>query len=55
MESCQDSNIESGNGEVIDGMNKESISLGKKVKNNDDDKDNDTQRESDGIRHHEPL
>jgi hypothetical protein len=50
----QDSNLESRNGKVIDKMNKESISSGKKVKDNDNDKD-DTQRESDGIRHHEPI
>jgi hypothetical protein len=55
MKSYQDSNIEGGNGEVIDEMNKESILSGKKVKDNDNDKDNNTQRESDGIRLHEPL
>ncbi|HJT85665.1 MAG TPA: hypothetical protein VJ697_14380 [Nitrososphaeraceae archaeon] len=43
MERNEDTNIESGNGAVIDEMNKESIQSGKKSKelNNDQD-DNET-------------
>ncbi len=32
MERNEDTNIESGNGDVIDEMNKESIQSGKKIK-----------------------
>ena len=42
MKRNEDPNIESGNGAVIDEMNKESISSGKKV--NDNNIDNDTER-----------
>ena len=42
MERNEDTNIESGNGEVMDEMNKESISSDKKLKDNDNYKDNNT-------------
>ena len=42
MERNEDTNIESGNGDVIDEMNKESIESGKKSKELNNDQDDDT-------------
>ena len=42
MERNEDTNIESGNGDVIDEMNKESIQSGKKSIEINNDQDDDT-------------
>ena len=56
MERNENINIESGNGEVIDEMNKESIHSGKKSKELNNDQDDDTTESGkDGVGQHNPV
>ena len=52
MERNKDTNIESGNGDVMDEMNKESISSGKKINDLNNDQDDDyTEKVNDSASH----
>jgi hypothetical protein len=56
MERNKDTNIESGNGDVMDEMNKESISSGKKINDLNNDQDDDyTEKGNDSASHQVPL